>query len=270
LQSLVAVFSFLALLVPILVSTLLTAANRFKPRHKWILLRGTAEVIKKEIFHYRAGVRAYGENVGLSSPLTEETAGSKSRDGAFAEKISTITRRLMQTEVNTVDLNYRGALPPPFAVAPGDDGFSSLTPERYIKLRLEDQLNYYRGRTKKLAWQTFAYQSLIIIVGAVGTLLAALGARLWIAATTAVITALSAWVGNFQIDHTLTKYNQAAADLSNLRLWWDTLTAEEKLINKDNLVIKCEEILGSEQTGWVQQMEDVMEDVRAAADEKKK
>jgi hypothetical protein len=31
-----------------------------------------------------------------------------------------------------------------------DDGFGSLTPERYITIRLGDQLNYYRHKTNDL------------------------------------------------------------------------------------------------------------------------
>src|SRR5712692_5135103 len=47
---------YLIILFPILVTTLLTVSNRFKPRKKWILLRGSAEGIKKETFRYRSRV----------------------------------------------------------------------------------------------------------------------------------------------------------------------------------------------------------------------
>lgn len=260
----VGTLGYLALAVPIIVSILLTASNRFKPRHKWILLRGSAEAVKKEIFRYRTKVGDYGDSSKTVSSPPEEAPPPRSRDAILAENISTITRRLLQTEVNTASLMYSGPLPPKFAVAASDDGFSFLTAERYLEVRLNDQLGYYAGKTPKLERQMAEFQWLIFIVGGLGTLLAALGAQLWIALTTAVVTAFSAWVGHLQLDHTLVQYNQTAGDLSNLRAWWNALSADEKAKpeNKDTLITKSEKILESELSGWVQQMEDAMEDVR--------
>jgi hypothetical protein len=261
----VAALGYLALGVPIVVSILLTAANRFKPRQKWVLLRGSAEAVKQEIFRYRTKTGEYGDdNLNLFSPPQEAPRG---RDAILADNVSTITRRLLQTEVNTASLVYSGPLPPKDSLAKSDNGFSFLTAEKYVEVRLNDQLGYYAKKTAMLESQMGALQWSIFIVGGLGTLLAALGAQLWIALTTAVVTALSAWVGHFQLDHTLVQYNQTAGDLGNLRAWWNALSAEEKAKseNHDTLVNKSEKILGSEFSGWVQQMEDTMEDVRADA-----
>jgi hypothetical protein len=257
----------LALTVPIIVSILLTASNRFKPRHKWILLRGSAEAVKKEIFRYRTKVSEYADRDKTQPSQAGPAPLQRNRDAILAENISTITRRLLQTEVNTASLVYSGPLPPIDTVAKSDDGFSFLTTERYLEVRLNDQLEYYANKTTKLERQMAEFQWFIFIIGGLGTLLAALGAQLWIAATTAVVTALSAWVGHLQLDHTLIQYNQTAGDLSNLRAWWNTLSAEDKTRsdNQDILINKSEKILESELSGWVQQMEDTMEDVRGDA-----
>lgn len=258
---------YLIILVPIVVTALLTVSNRFKPRKKWILLRGSAEGIKKETFRYRSRIGDYSDKktVQAESPI--------SREAVLTEKISTISQRLMQTEVNTLSLPaLNGPLPPKGCVAKSDDGFSLLTPTRYLEVRLVDQLTYYGSKTRKLDRQMTQLQWAIFIIGGVGTFLAAVGAQLWIALTTALVTALTAYVGHLQIEHSLIQYNQAATDLSNVRAWWTALSTEEKAKqdNRDTLVDKSEKILESELTGWVQQMQDTMADVRSPSDDKTK
>ena len=44
-------------------------------------------------------------------------------------------------------------------------------------------------------------------------MLAAFRAQLWVALTTATVTALTAWVSDLKLDVNLVKYNQAAAEL---------------------------------------------------------
>ena len=264
-------FKYLAIAVPVIVSILLTASNQFKNRRKWILLRDSAEAIKTEIFRYRTRVGAYAdEERSERLPNETPTVPRLSRDAVLAQKIVGISGRLMRTEVNTGSLLYDGPLPPEGAVARTDDGFSILTPEKYLEVRLEDQLKYYSGTTAKLERQRSELQWLIFIVGGGGTLLAALGAQLWIALTTAAVTALSAWVGDLKLDQTLIKYNQSAADLSDLRVLWNTLSPEDKaqLTSRQNLVNKTEEILEKERSVWVQQMEETKEEDKKAAKEK--
>jgi hypothetical protein len=260
------------LAVPITVSILLTAASYFKPRQKWILLRGSAEAIKKEIFRYRTQVGDYSDEKteAFASPIESPPATLASRDEVLVDKTATICRRLMRTEVNTVSLGFTGTIPPEYAVKKGDDGFSFLTPDRYIEVRLQDQIDYYLDKGAKLEKKIAILQWTVFIIGGVGTFLAALKWQLWIALTTALVTALTAYATDFQWENTLIKYNQAASDLNDLRSWWRALGPDAKERNKDTLVESSEKILESEQSGWVQQMQDAMASVQAAAEENKK
>src|SRR5262249_2026101 len=225
--------------------------NKFRPANKWILLRGSAEAIKREIYRYRSRTGDYSKDC-----LT-----TNSRDDVFHERLEPVSRRLMQTDVNHGALKpYDGALPPKEVAQQNDDGFSFLTPERYIELRLEDQLNYYSRKTPKLEKQIKQMQVAILVAGGVGTLLAAVGAQLWVALTTALATALTAWLASRQPDETLVRYNQAAADLANVRDWWTKLSPAAKRNSKniDQLVDVTEKILETETTGWVQRMENAL------------
>jgi hypothetical protein len=240
------------IVLPILTAILLAYYNKFRPANKWILLRGSAEAIKREIYRYRSRTGDYSEG-----RLT-----TNSRDDVFHERLEPVSRRLMQTDVNHGGLKpYDGPLPPEMEGAQkNDDGFSFLTPERYIELRLEDQLKYYSGKTPKLEKQIKQMQVAILVAGGVGTLLAAVHAELWVALTTALATALTTSIASRQLDETLVRYNQSAADLANVRDWWTKLSpaAKRNPKNIDQLVEVTEKVLETELSGWVQRMENAL------------
>ena len=256
-------FRIAIIIIPISTSVLLAAANRFNAGGKWLLLRASAEAIKREIFRYRARAGAY--------------ADQSTRESTLARRVEDITRRLMRTEVNSSALKPLSELkrepqgtvvPEMFGAQSFDDGLSFLNPDRYISIRLNDQLNYYKQKTveleKKLKWLQWS----ILIIGGLGTLLAALGYTLWVALTTAAVAALTTYLGYRRVDTTLMKYNQAATDLTNAQAWWTALPAEEQADqrNIDGLVEHTESVLESELDGWVQQMKDALADLRKASD----
>jgi len=245
-------FRYMLVTIPILSAGLLAAANRFNFGTKWILLRASAESIKREIFRYRTRAEIY-------SP---QSTRQRSREVKLASRLQAIGRQLMQTEVNISALQrYEGPIPPEFATASHDDGLNDLTPEYYLSIRLEDQLNYYVNKARKFEKTLKTLQILIYIMGGVGTLLAALGLELWIALTTALGTAFVAYLEYQQIEKTLIKYNQAATDLFNVRTAWVALTEEEQALqhNIDGLVGNTERILQSEFRDWVQEMQDALQ-----------
>jgi hypothetical protein len=248
---------FPIIVFPITISVLLAYYNKFRPGTKWVLLRGSAEAIKREIYCYRSRTGAYSED--------QLTTGS--RDDVFHERLEPVSRRLMQTEVNHGALTpYDGPLPPEMEGAQkGDDGFSFLTPTRYIEIRLEDQLSYYSKKTPKLGAEIKRMQTAILVAGGVGTLLAAVGAELWIALTTSLATALTSSVASRQLEETLVRYNQSAADLANVRDWWTKLSpaAKRNPKNVDQLVEVTEKILETEMSGWVQRMENALAQLQA-------
>jgi uncharacterized membrane protein YgdD (TMEM256/DUF423 family) len=270
LNVMVETFKYLAMATPIGGAILLAGSNQFKNRRKWILLRAAAEAVRKEIYRYRARVGEYDEaaDTGKASADTNEASANTNkrrdfRDEALRKKIVKITEELMDTEVNTGSLQAGGSGPPDDIKRLGDDGFSFLSGDRYIDVRLVDQMSWYQKQTAKLERQRFEFQIMIYVVGGGGSLLAAFGFQLWVALTTAAVTALTAWVTDFRLDVTLVKYNQTAAHLSNVKYWWSTLSALEKTTNRQTLVDTTEQILETEQSGWVQQMQDAAKQVTA-------
>lgn len=242
----------LLIITPILLTVLITASNRFKQGSKWLLLRAGAESIKREIFRYRARAMDYKDE----------------SEKQLSKRVEDITRRTMRTEANLsalVRYNKDKGFPPYMdAARGGDDGFSYLTPDRYVEVRLGDQLNFFQRKSLKLERQLKVLYWLTFVIGGAGTYLAAVNQQVWIALTTAIVAAIGTYLGYRQTENTLTKYNQAATDLSNVKAWWNALSAEEQSLqqNIDSLVEHTEQVLQSELDGWVQQMQNALAELR--------
>ncbi|MDQ4068012.1 MAG: DUF4231 domain-containing protein [Actinomycetota bacterium] len=246
---------YFVIMVPIALAGLLTASARFGAGSKWVVLRGSAEAVKREIYRYRSRVGVYGDAAHARTP----------RQVRLADRVGTISGAVMKTDVNMAALHpYTGPLPPPGSVATGDDGFSVLTPDRYVELRLRHQAAWYQRKVVEVATTLRRLRWAIIAIGGLGTFLAAIGLELWIAVTTSVVGAMTTYLGFMQVEGTLLHYNQAAGDLETIRRWWTALpeSAKQRPANVNRLVEQSERVMQSESAGWLQEMQDVMAELR--------
>jgi hypothetical protein len=102
------------------------------------------------------------------------------------------------------------------------------------------------------------FQLLALTVGAAGTLLAAAGLETWIGLTTAIAAAAVAYLASRQVEPTLVAYNQAAGRLESLQRLWGAQPTEKR--DFDRLVNEAEGVLATELSGWVQQMNQAIEE----------
>lgn len=243
---------YIALTLPIALSVMMAASSRFKLGSKWVLMRGAAEAIKREIFLFRACSGDYAEARCRETPRTAR----------FATRLAGISRRVMATTVNEAAMPaYTGPIPPRGADAGGrDDGLADLDAHRYLELRLVDQLDYFSAKTATLERQLRRLSWAIYAIGGLGTLLAALDGQPLIALTTATAAAIANYLEWQQTEYSLVKYNQARADLENLRNWWQALTPAQHAdpAHASLLVAQTEHVLDLERTGWIQQMQDLL------------
>ena len=155
----------------------------------------------------------------------------------------------MQTQASSGPLTpYNGPLPPEmYGAGRDDDGLSPLDAERYLQIRIADQLTYYHGRIRSLDRGRNILQLLAIAAGATGAILAAAGLEVWIGLTSGTSAAALAYLGYLQIDNTIVTYNQAAAKLTGLEREWRarSLTQQNFATLKD-LVTRSEAALTTE------------------------
>jgi hypothetical protein len=249
------------IILPILLTVLITAANRFKHGNQWLLLRASAEAIKREIYRYRTRTTYYG-GWSPDQPSPEQQ---------LSRKVQDITQAAMETEANLSALesyDKKNGFPPYMKQAEGgDDGFSKLTPDRYIEVRLEDQLSYFNRSAIRIGRRLTGLQWAVWIIGAVGTYLALVGQQIWIAVTTSIAAALTSFLGYKLSEDKLMKFNQARTELVNVRAWWMALSPDDQADqeNVDMLVEHTEQVLKSELDNWVQLKQNVLAELRKAA-----
>lgn len=237
----------LVILTPITLSILTGAAAEFKMGEKWVLLRASAETIKKEIYRFRAG--------------SEEDYSGEIRRARLAENVKMISERLLKTSVNRAGLREypSGQLPPP-VIAKEDDGFERLTAAQYVDWRLRDQLNWYHKSIVRHDRVRRIYTWMIYIFGGVGTFLAAIQQEIWIPIVIAISASFATYLEILRVDTTLTAYSQTAEDLENVENWWDALSPAEQNQGEffQRLVIATEQSIENEHVGWVQEMTDIL------------
>ncbi len=250
------VLRWIVIAAPISVSVLIAVANRRGAGKRWILLRAAAEAVKSEIYRYRTRTGVY------SGDALRNCAEPMDRPGRLAGRLTEIDGGLNHTEASGGPLTpYDGKLPPKmYGAEKQDDGFTRLTAEEYVELRVGDQLSYYRGRVDSLDVLRARLQLATLAMGGAGTLLAAVGLEIWIGLTTAIAGGALAHLGYLQVDNTLVAYNRAAAQLAALRR--EFLTAGPRRPDLETLVTRGETILTTELGGWVQQMTDALEQLQ--------
>jgi hypothetical protein len=264
------VLYYVVLVLPILTSFVIAMETRLNPGNKWVLLRNSAESIKRAIFEYRTRPAVYSRPAaagGAQTPApSDQQQEQATREAELARSVAFISQQLLQTDVNMSSLPaYAGVIPPQYAAAEADDGFRFLTPDLYIALRLDDQLAFYQRRSGSKEEELRRYQIWTLVAGAAGTFLAAVGLDLWVAVTTALATALITYLQYRQTEHTLVQYTQTSTALQNVKAWWTALSAQEQADRKnvDKLVDTAETIMASEQRGWMQQMQDALAQLRS-------
>ncbi|WP_271254766.1 DUF4231 domain-containing protein [Pseudanabaena sp. Chao 1811] len=250
-------FYWLVIIAPITVSVLLAASVKLDRGMNWIILRASAEILKKEIYCYRT--------LSIYEP--------KDADMRLAESIQVVSDRLMKTQVNRSGLALDSGLEigskellkaiKNNVCREDTETFSPLTVEQYLGYRLIDQLSWYRRKTVKLDRQWQLLQWSIYVWGGLGTFLAAVQAEIWIAITNAIATAIASFLDFKQLDTTMMAYNQAACNLENLLCWWHALTDEARA-NPDNikkLVNSTEKVIQSETSSWVEEMREALSEL---------
>lgn len=229
--------------IPILISMLGAFNARFREGNKWLLLRAAAESIKSEIFRYRTRSGMYSEEqcIQISAP------------SRLAANIKEISTSLAQSEVNRSSLPHRNVVNPA--------RLKALSPEDYLRERVEDQISYLVGKTSTLYRQLKRLQLWILIVGGLGTFLAAIRLEVWVALTTALATAFVNRLEIDQVENSLVQYNMTLTNLCNIQSWWKGLTSWEKTRRKniDLLVDQSEKALERATAGWVQQMQSTLD-----------
>ncbi|MBN2472818.1 MAG: SLATT domain-containing protein [Anaerolineae bacterium] len=248
------VLIMLLIALPLLSSGLLDFAARFESRRNWVGFRLGAERIRRAVYILR--VRNYYKELTASdlqelNDVVKDTRATLNDMG--------VTAPLLSQDFDP----ERDPVAPNYVYRPEDDGYSEMSIEDYFVLRLIPQLNWYRDRIQRDYKRTRYYRGYILMFGALGALLTALGLSEFAAITAACVTAIVTWLAlmsheqNYRVyASTLSRLEEEAADY---KVCENTATTEDKI----RFVWNVEKVLADELENWSQgvlQAQDVIED----------
>ena len=204
------------LFLPIFISVCVAIASRLQFDLKGKILRAGAELLLSEIYRYRTKTGLYAEKgdsrLGIALQKVVEMV-----TGTIVGEMS-----LSRHALEEIDAGCE------FAVSAFDDGFSNLSSEKYLKLRID--ANMERSNTQSIFYSNFYFNArlLTFIFGACGTILAGADMNIFVAVATAFAVAIQSAVEKSSPLTKLKALNRCIGELGDAKAWWKSLTKIEQ------------------------------------------
>jgi biopolymer transport protein ExbB/TolQ len=203
----------------------------------------------------------------------DRTAKLEARRTQFANKINSINRAVMSSEVRSShlkeptsteikqtlkklysnlssgkqsSLNLLGSIgetedPADFDTI-FDNGVAVLTAADYCQFRLQPLIAEYKARSPILSRRLGSFHLIMVILTALTTGLAMTSYRLWVPLLVSVGAAIATTLEWEQLQNRHRNVNQCLEELSDLYTWWESLSMVEKRMpkHKEQLVFNTE------------------------------
>lgn len=109
-----------------------------------------------------------------------------------------------------------------------DDGFNQLNADEFLAVRTKPALEALKHRLPPISRRKEILQALTYIATGASVLLGTLGLDLYIAVTTATVSALTGMIEYQKLQETIVSLNNSVMQLTHLLMWWDSLSFVEK------------------------------------------
>ena|SRR5215216_6717265 len=187
-------------------------------------LRFVAESVKSEIYKYRSRIGEYA-TAGISS---KPVGSALLRTLDELRSVTGLGGDFLKQDLIT----QRHQLAPAYKSIRLDDGFSFLTPEQYLSTRLDEQLEFHRQRSsrssKRLEFSTILILTLLVGGAAFGFFASGKTLAIFCITMTLVLVILGITESS-KLSQTAQVSGIIAKDLSTLKHWWFSVSAEDKL-----------------------------------------
>lgn len=233
------------IVVPLAAAGLLAYAYQFSPSLSWITYRLGAEEIRQQIYLYRmqAGPYASQDLEGQQRLLldqVQEASGHVHEIGA---------------PVPYLQLNFTTEPVKAPTDSPQDDGYSALSGDDYVRLRVIPQTEWYLRALSDNYTKLRRWRIAILVVAGASSALAALGGEPWVAVTTALGMAFSQYIDLKMYGHTYANYHHTAGRLIDEVSEWQILpgTKRQDPAVLSPFVDRVERIFEDERNNWMRQ-----------------
>jgi len=233
--------------IPVVASIFAAFATKFFSNGDWLVYRAGAEEIKKEIYTYRTILPK-----------------NKTRRDYLEKRLGEIQRKVFRNVGGEFSFEgYKGPLPKNYKKndPESDPGFHDLTGDEYVKYRVKHQLDWHNNRINQRKRERLVMTILILCIGGLGALLAALGGTLaiWVALTASITAALLGWQELRNVDQTIKNYSKVVMELTLLYNHWQNLEPEERTAAEiEKTVLGCERILWAQNREYIRSMQEAL------------
>eukprot|EP01059_Diplonema_ambulator_P035255 TRINITY_DN8227_c0_g1_i1.p1 TRINITY_DN8227_c0_g1~~TRINITY_DN8227_c0_g1_i1.p1 ORF type:complete len:2019 (+),score=741.12 TRINITY_DN8227_c0_g1_i1:232-6057(+) len=277
--------SIVVVVLPITISLMQSITNKINAGAKWVSLKSAAEGLLSEIYMYRTRSGAYSDQeikkafekrMAAKRAKEKKDANDKEEQSSNVPQYSTrsellhvrltaFTQELVQSEMSENSIpKYTGPVPPHSVTRYGDDGYSELSINEYVKMRLSPKVAAYNKDAVRYDKYKTRITLTIYGLGALGTALAALATfeqlrgyniGAWVALTTSLGSALTRYLDYTKTEWLHNKYTAVMHELESLDAWWSARGSDgAKAACVDEMVAGCEEKITEEITEFKQQL----------------
>jgi len=158
---------------------------------------------------------------------------------------------------------FKGDLPPAprFSYEGADPGFHDLTGDEYFNYRLNNELNWHIKRVNEKQKQRVRLQVAILLSGAAGAILAALGFNIWVALTASLTTTLLGWQELKNLDLIVRNYSKVVLELSIVADHWKHLEPPQKTQSEFYKMVNfTEDLLWSRNVEYIKAMQEALKE----------
>lgn len=242
------VVHFIFLLFPIAASLLAAVGTRTFANGDWLITRAAAEEYLKEIYYFRTVLR-----------------GNEKRREYMEGRINEIQKQLFRGLGGELAFRpYKGPIPPYYNPDyDNDPGFNDLTGNQYFKFRVEDQLGWHIKEVNEYKRERGLLTILVLVSGAIGTLLAAIGGTItiWVAFTASITAAIVGWQQLRNLDAVIKNYSKVILELTSVYDHWSNLEAEERSDAEFYKMVRgCEDVLWAQNTEYIKAMQEALKE----------
>jgi hypothetical protein len=133
-----------------------------------------------------------------------------------------------------------------------DNHYDPLTPDLYIKYRIQPMLTFYQKRIPVCYRIRIVSQSFLVIGAILFGALAYFDLSSWTSIVTILTAAVTAFIEFHGTNNKIDRYSYTVHSLQELIIWWETLPQIDRSVvwNIDRLICSAEDLIQREQQAW--------------------
>jgi len=239
----------LLVLTPLVGSAMAAFTKAFYSSGDWLIMRAGAEEVLKEIYFFRTILQK-----------------NPQRRTYLEKRLTEIQRQLYRSMGGELILDpYNGEFHARYYPddPSSDFGYEDINGEDYFKYRVENQLAWHRKKVRVFQSARVKLQILILVSGAAGAFLAALGGgfSLWVALTASLTAAFLGWQELRNNDMIVKNYSKVIVELSVIYDHWLNLEHEERTDAEFYRMVKStEEVLWAQNMEYIKSMQEALKE----------